>query len=125
MALPRFSRALVVVSPHGDLIAEGTKTALVKSRRYYMEDENLLVVQSKRALGVIKLAPPQVITLAGFRRARGRHLVSEDERRLWWPRKATFYLYNILEFHPLHAPVAVEYPRGPQVFVRSENIKKV
>lgn len=120
----RFSRALVVVAPHGDLIAEGKKTALVKSRRYHMESENLLVIQNKKALGVIKLASPRVVTMAGFRRARGRHLVSEEERRRWWPRKATFYLYDILEFHPLRAPIAVRYPRGPQVFVRRENISR-
>jgi hypothetical protein len=116
--LPKFDRALVVVAPHGDLIAGGTKTALIKSRRYHMEGETLLVVQNKRALGTLRLAAPRVVTLSGFRRLRGRHHVSEAERRKWWPRKATFYLYDIEEYRPLPAPVAVEYPRGPQTFVR-------
>jgi hypothetical protein len=107
--LPKFDRVLVVVSPHGDYIAEGAKKALVKSRRYHMEDETLLFA-------------PQVINLATFRRLRGRHMVSEEERRRWWPRKTTFYLYEIAEFHPIVDPIAVDYPRGPQVFVRKENL---
>ncbi len=123
--LPDFSRALVVVSPHGDFIADGQKTALIKSRRYHMEDETLLVVQNKQAIGTIRLAAPRVVTLPGFRRTRSQHLVTEDERRRWWPRKTAFYLYDIQEFRPLPAPIAIDYPRGPQVFVRKENVKRV
>ena len=122
--LPKFDRALVVVSPHGDFIAGGVKTALVKSRRYHMEDEALLVVQNKRALGTLRLAAPRVISLSAFRRSRSRHLVSEEERRRWWPRKTTFFLYDIVEFHPFLTPIAIEYPRGPQVFVRKENVSR-
>jgi len=116
--LPRYDRAIVIVPPHGDYIAEGRKTALVKSRRYYMEDEVLLVVQSKRAIGTLVLAAPKAITLAEFRRKRHRHLVTEEERARWWPRKTALYLYDILEFRPIAAPVPVEYPRGAQTFVR-------
>ena len=120
--LPNFDRALIVVAPHGDLIAAGRKAALVKSRRYHMEGETLLVIQSKRAIGTVVLAAPRVITLATFRRQRGRHLVSENERRRWWPSKTIFYLYDIAEFRPLATPVAIDYPRGPQIFVRKETL---
>lgn len=121
--LPKFDRGLVVVSPHGDFIAGGLKTALVKSRRYAMEGEDLLVIQGKKALGTLRLAPPRIISRAAFRRAHARHLVSEEERRRWWPGKALFYMYDILEFHPLAAPVRVEYPRGIQVFARPSSIR--
>ncbi len=123
--LPKFDRGLVVVAPHGGFIAGGQKTALVKSRRYQMEEETLLVIQNKQALGTLRLAQPQAISLREFRRLRPRHLVSEEERRRWWPRKSVFYLYDIEEFRPLPAPVAVEYPRGVQVFVRKENVRRV
>jgi len=121
--LPRYDRVLVVVSPHGDYIARGLKTALVKSRRYHMEGEVLLVVQNKRAIGTIVLAAPRAITLPAFRRQRSRHLVSEEERRRWWPGKTAFFLYDIVEFRPVAVPVAVEYPRGPQVFVRPSTLR--
>lgn len=110
------------MSPHGDFIASGAKTALVKSRRYHMEGETLLVIQKKQVLGTIRVAPPRVITLAEFRRERPRHLVSEKERLKWWPRKTTFYLYDILEFVPVPEPVRIDYPQGPQVFVRRESL---
>jgi hypothetical protein len=121
--LPKFDRGLIVVAPHGDFIAGGVKTALIKSRRYQMEGEDLLVIQRKQALGTVRLAAPRIVSMATFRRARGRHLVSEDERRRWWPGKATFYMYDILEFHPLPAPVRVEYPRGIQVFAKASSIR--
>jgi hypothetical protein len=121
--LPQFDRALVVVAPHGDLIASGAKTALVKSRRYHMEGETLLVVQNKIALGTLRLAAPRPISLSIFRRLRSRHLVNEAERTRWWPTKTVFYFYDILEFRPLPTPVPVAYPRGPQVFVKATTLR--
>jgi hypothetical protein len=120
--LPKFDRVLVVVRPHGGYIMSGQKTALVKSRRYYMENEVLLVIQNKHALGTLRLAPPSTISLSGFRRLRKRHLVTEEERKRWWPRKTKFYLYDVVSVRPLRRPVAVDYPQGPQVFVRKENL---
>ena len=120
--LPKFDRGLVVVAPHGGYIESGRKTALVKSRRYHMEDQTLLVIQNKKALGTIKLASPRAIDLPTFRALRNSHLVSEEERRQWWPRKTAFYLYEVQEFHPLEHPVPIDYPRGSQVFVSPENI---
>jgi len=100
----------------------GQKTALVKSRRYRMEDETLLVVQRKRALGVIRLKAPTEISLSDFRRLRHRHLVTEKERKRWWPRKTVFYLYPVAYVRPLRKPIGVDYPQGPQVFVRKETL---
>jgi hypothetical protein len=121
--LPSFDRALILVYPHGDYIASGAKTSLVKSRRYHMEGETLLVVQDKQALGTLRLAAPRVIGLEDFRLQRERHRVSEEERRRWWPRKTAFYSYAVEEFRPLRRPVAVAYPRGPQVFVRPATLR--
>jgi len=115
--LPEFDRALVVAPPCGGLIAEGKKAALVQARRYYMEEEVLLVVQGKRAIGTLVLKPPRAMTLADFWRCRQRHLVTEDERRRRWPGKTAFYLYEVAEFRPMSAPVAVEHPRGSRPFL--------
>jgi hypothetical protein len=120
--LPEFDRALIVVSPSGDAIATGSKTAVVKTRRYFIENETILIIQNHCAIGTIRLMAPQALTLSDFRRARPRHQVSEEERRRSWPRRGAFFLYEIAEFHPLEAPVSVGYPRGAQVFVRAESL---
>ena len=120
--LPAFDRVLVVVAPHGGYITSGRKRALIKSRHYRMSGQRLLVVEKKRALGVLVLGPPRPVTLAGFRRARPLHLVTEEERRRWWARKTHFWLYPVVSRRRLRAPIPVDYPQGPQVFVRPENL---
>ncbi|MDE2100876.1 MAG: hypothetical protein KGL39_26755 [Patescibacteria group bacterium] len=121
--MPRFSRVLVVVPPHGSLIVNGTKKALVKSKRYRMEDEPLLVVEKKQAIGRIVVGAPRTITLAEFKTLRSWHLVSEEERKRWWGRKTTFYLYPVVSVKKLKKPVPVDYKNGAQVFVRPESLR--
>jgi hypothetical protein len=121
--LPEFSRVLVVVPPHGGYIIGGEKKALVKSRHYRMDNEQLLVVQQKTALGVITLEAPREINLAEFRRTRSKHLVTEKERLKWWKGKTRFWYYPVRSVHRLRAPIPVQYPNGPQVFVRKTNLR--
>lgn len=126
--LPKYARGLrgfVVVAPHGEWIADGSKTHLVKSKRYKMAGEPLLVIQRKKALAVIVPGEPEEISLAEFKRRRGHHLVSEKERKSWWRNKSKFYYYPIQSVRRLRTPVPVEYPQGPQVFVRPENVRPV
>lgn len=118
-----FDRVLVVVPPHGTYIASGQKRALVKSRQYRMEDQKLLVVEQKKAIAVLRVARPERITLPEFKRRRARHLVSEDERRRWWAGKRLFYFYRISSVRRLPKPVPVDYPQGPQVFVRKARLR--
>ena len=49
-------------------------------------------------------------------------LVTEEERRRWWARKTHFWLYPVVSRRRLRAPIPVDYPQGPQVFVRPENL---
>lgn len=120
--LPSFSRGFVVVDPHGSYISEGIKTHLVKARRYQMANEKLLVIQQKQALAVIEVGEPVKITPRQFKARRGHHLVTEVERKRWWPGKRAFYYYPIQRVRRLRRPVPIDYPQGPQVFVRKENI---
>jgi hypothetical protein len=66
--LPEFDRALTVASPSGDAIAAGSKTAVVKTWRYFIENETILIVQDHRAIGTIRLMarrPSRSRTFAG------------------------------------------------------------
>lgn len=118
-----FDRVLVVVPPHGTYIASGRKKALVKSRRYYMEDQRLLVVEQKKAIAILRVARPERITFSEFGRRRARHLVTEDERRRWWAGKRVFYFYPVSSVRRLPKPIPVNYPQGPQVFVRKARLR--
>lgn len=121
--LPSFDRGLVVVPPHGDFIIEGRKKVLVKSRRYRMSGERLLVIQQKKALGIIVLGEPREIPLSEFARWRPAHLVSEAERKKWWGGKKRFWLFPVRRLRRLRAPIPVSYLNGAQVFARRQNIK--
>ncbi len=118
-----FDRVLVVVPPHGTYIASGRKKALVKSRRYYMEDQRLLVVEQKKAIAILRVARPEKITYSEFKKRHARHLVSEDERQRWWSGKRIFYFYPVSSVRKLPKPIPVNYPQGPQVFVRKAKLR--
>lgn len=127
MRLPYFSRVLVVVPPHGSYIVDGKKRALVKSKRYHMENEVLLVVEKKTAIGTVVVGPPKKITLAQFESPKNRrlHMVSDEERRRWWKGKKEFNLYPITAVKKLRTPVKVEYKSGAQVFVKKTSLRVV
>jgi hypothetical protein len=88
-----------------------------------MEDCALLVVEQKKAIAILRVARPEKISFSGFKRRRARHLVSEDERRRWWAGKRVFYFYPVSSVHRLPKPIPVNYPRGPQVFVRKAQLR--
>jgi hypothetical protein len=123
--LPKFSRVLIVVPPHGGYIVSGKKKVLVKSKRYHMENEVLLVVEKKTAIGTIVVGPPHKITLAQFKspKMRALHLVTEEERKRWWGGKSQFNVYPVVKFRKLRAPVPVDYKQGAQVFVRKDSLR--
>jgi hypothetical protein len=88
-----------------------------------MEDQRLLVVEQKKAIAILRVACPEKITFSGFKRRRARHLVSEDERRRWWAGKRVFYFYPVSSVRKLPKPIPVNYPQGPQVFVRKARLR--
>lgn len=115
-------RGLLLVRPHGTLIAQGLKKAVVKSRRFRIEDEPLFLVEDGRVLGVLVLGEPKPIDLEDFRRLRRVHRVSEEERRRWWPEHRELWLYPVRSFQPLSMPYAVDVPRGVQTIIREVSV---
>jgi hypothetical protein len=92
-----------------------------------MENEVLLVVEKKIALGTIVVGAPHTITLEEFNSpARRRlHLVSDEERRRWWGGKRKFNWYPILSVRRLRTPIKVQYKQGAQVFVKKSSLRIV
>jgi hypothetical protein len=119
----RFYRGLIMVKPHGDLIANGAKTLIVKAKRFHSAiGKPLLLIQDKQALGILYLEPFRPISLMQFKRLFTQHQVTERERLKWWPTKETLYAYPIATFHAFARPRNIEYRTGPQVFVKPSSI---
>lgn len=117
-------RGLILVAPHGDLVASGEKTVIVKSRPFDMGDAPMLLLQGKQALGRVRLGEGTPIGVAEFRRRRPQHCISEQERLRWWGGHRVLWAYPVVELVPFRRRYEVEYPRGPQVFVRPENLRR-
>lgn len=119
----RFYRGLIIVKPHGSWIISGEKPLLVKSIRLkHVPGKLLLLIESKRALGIIKLGEPRPITLKQFRRLRSKHKITEKERLKWWKGRK-LYAYDIKIIKKFKKPRKINYPQGPQVVVRPKLIR--
>lgn len=134
MALPHFDRGLIIVPPHGALLAAGAKTVVIKSRPFRFADGGrrwtLLVLTSAGrggsvALARCELSDPVAITVSEFETLRGAHRITDAERRRWWPGRRTLYAYRVQNLRRLRRPVAVQYGRGPQVTVTPERVRVV
>lgn len=120
----QFDRGVIIVHPHGSMIASGEKKLVIKSKKFEsIVGKPLLLIQSKEALGIIKLVGLKEIDLKQFRALRSLHRITEEERKKWWPGKTVFYQYTVRRVNIFTAPVRVEYPTGPQVFIEPKNIK--
>lgn len=115
---------LVIVAPHGQYIREGRKKILIKSRAFYGKLwQPHLLIESKRVLGIIVLRSIRQITLREYHTRQKEHLITEVERKRWWPGYRKLYLYRFT-FQPFAQPYDIEYPTGPQNFVSHKLISR-
>jgi hypothetical protein len=123
-----YYRGLIIVNPHGTYIANKSKSLIVKAKKFSsLIDKKLLLIEDKKALGYIKLSNLREINRKEFDNLRSKHLITDDERKKWWPGKKILYVYKISVIKIFKNPILVEYTNGPQVVVKPENviIKKV
>ena len=110
--------ALYLTPPHGRMAAEGEKRMVVKSRKYDVAGKTYWLASGKQILGTIELDAPKAIGLAEFKRRHARHLISEDERKEWWPQARTLYAHRVTRIHRLRNPRPFDLPQGAQTFVK-------
>lgn len=121
--LNNYYRGLIIVYPHGSLIINGEKILLVKSRPFTkIINKKLLLIENKLALGYIILTNMYPINKKEFNKLKYKHLITNQERIKWWPNKYEFYAYPIKIIKIFKHPIKVDYPTGPQVTVKPENI---
>ena len=117
--------AIVLVNPHGEMIAQGKKKAIVKSRAFRSHvGERLAFVTGDRAFGELTLKDPREIDLSEFERLRDRHRITEVERKEWWPNKRTLWLYDFALHEVYSEPKRIKFPKGAQTFITDFEFEK-
>ena len=117
-------QGLYLVPPHGELIAKGEKTAMVKSRAFKLRGFYLLCSGSL-CYGWVRFKSrydsneyPKRISVKEFKELQHAHCISDEERKAWWGSKGWLYYYPIREFIPLPKPRRFRLPQGVQTFIR-------
>lgn len=110
------SKGLYLVEPHARLIHDGKKSIILKSRKFSLTDEYILV-DKDYAYGRIRLKKPVLIkSWIGFNLLEKYHRVTKDEFKKWnW--SFPLYAYEIASYKPFANPIPVDLPRGIQTFV--------
>lgn len=117
-------RGLIIVEPYGTFIKEGKKNTIIKSIKFKkISNRPLLLIENKRGLGIIYLDEPEEINLKEFRKKYSEHLIPEYDRKKWWSGKRKLYEYDIIKKNIFHKDIELDYPTGPQVVVKPENIR--
>jgi len=110
--------AIYLVEPHGKLAWEGKKKLIVKKKKFtsysYLP---LYLVADEKCYGVVRLDYPEKITLRTFQSLREKHLISEKERKKWWPRTKELYKYDFEFVVKFPKPIEVKTKPGIQTFV--------
>ncbi len=87
-----FYRGLILVSPHGTYVKEGSKTLIIKSVKLKdIDNKPLLLIENKKGLGILYLDKPKEITIDEFRKKYKKHRIKEKERLEWWKGKRKLY----------------------------------
>ena len=121
-------RGLILVEPYGNHIKKHKKNIIIKSKIVKtIVNVNLLLIENKLGLGVIRLGEPDKINLKKFSTLRSKHLISETDRKKWWNKYKMLYMYPITKSKFFKIPILLDYPTGPQITVLPNNInfKKV
>ena len=91
---------LYIVQPHANLIYEGDKKQIVKSKhaakilnKYIGKD--MYLVSEDKVFGTIKLRTPREIDINEFIQLRYAHKVSDEERKEWWPNEKSLFVYEL------------------------------
>ena len=115
---------IYLVHPHSELIHSGTKTAIVKSKKFDKHmNVPLYLISDDKCYGVIELSTPVEIDKKEFEERYRDHLIEDFERIEWWGEKFPLYLYNVKVIEKFEPVRKVDIPAGIQVWILPENVK--
>jgi len=106
---------LYLVKRHADLIANGEKSMILKSKKYDIANKPMYLISGGEIYGVIELGEPKKIDLDEFKELIGSHMVNEAERIEWWQSYDQLWAYEIASFKPYKEKKHYDYKKGVQV----------
>lgn len=114
---------LIITYPYGTFIKSKKKKIIIKSRNIKtIVGRNLLLIENKQGLGIIKLEPANKISISQFKKIYKYHRITESDRKKWWPDYRYLYKYKISAIHMFKVPILLDYITGPQITVKPPNI---
>jgi len=111
--------SIFTVPSHAELILQGRKTAIVKrtNSKSFLSNELLLVTKKNGigfALGKIKLEKGKILDTDGFKNFQSDHLISDHEKKSWFPGAKKLYYYKIASFQKYANSQIVQLKPGTQ-----------
>lgn len=111
---------LYLTPPHGRLIWDGKKTAIIKSIKLKSHlDTPIYLLSGDLAYGIIKLGEPKEINLEQFKSLESKHRIGEEERLKWWKDAKTLYYYPVSFIRRWDHPKRWKKQQGAQMFVKN------
>jgi len=113
---PVVTKGIYLVPPHGELIWKGVKKAIVKTRKFNV-NEYLILVSGKKAYGIISIGQPREISKKEFDELKPKHRITDEEFKKWgWDGKQLYY-YEVSMVKKFPVPKSVKVKKGTQTFI--------
>jgi phosphoribosyl 1,2-cyclic phosphodiesterase len=116
-------QGMYLVEPHAVWIFEGKKKEIVKSRAFNECVGKPMILVGRYAYGIITITKIRAINLKEFKARQNIHLVSDEERKAWWPKYNKLFLYEF-KFKPFPSPIEYDRPKGIRTFIRDVELHK-
>jgi len=119
-------KGLYLVAPHGRLVYDGIKTAIIKPRPEPVLTGHWIIVSKEDgtgwAFGEADIGAPTELSAYAFKDYQHIHQVDETDRLRWWQNTEPLLMYPITKFTPYEEPMQVEVPPGTQTVM--EEVKE-
>ena len=101
---------LILTAPHARWIIEGDKTLVIDSKKLDFA-EQFLLISNDDALGTVTLGKPKEIDLKIFKKLRGKHKITDEERKARWPDRQKLFAHAVKIVEKFSEPQKVQRPR--------------
>jgi hypothetical protein len=117
-------QGLYLVRPHGKMIKKGRKVSIAKASDIGIGNQQWIVVERTKALGLATLGSPEAVSIEEFDKRFEEHRVTQRERQKWWDGKDELILYEVMEFEEFNPSRDVEIPDGVKSIIPIVNFKE-
>ncbi len=118
---PKKLPGLYMREAHADMIVEGAKKQILKSKKEAKLLEKkigkeMYLISDKGVLGIIKLREPREIDINEFINLRYAHLISDEERQEIWPKEKSLMVYEF-EAEFFTKLKTFKMPKDPKILI--------